>query len=326
MSAVLIKNRVVVSIFLTAALAVAGASAFADGGANGGGGSNDRPTPEEVKAEVFNMITIKPEGPNPFYRVVGSDPGDPELRALFKRMDQIQRVDLGHGSYRVTSMVAIDLEKTPFIFKEKGACHGDQEASVQKNELFSPICFSLEKIIANTPRAGLRNAVASLLGHEVAHQFGADETLAKKTERYFSSPAAQNQESYNSAKINLQWMMSMLSNLKSNLDNGFYGAPRICAELGKIQQTNQNFAQLYDGLPVKPKEWEALTTTRGDDFFSRNAEMLGYCGERWSSAAIAEGDKKALRESVGRLIDELGKVGTGNIESQNQDQSTSSAR
>jgi hypothetical protein len=80
--------------------------------------------------------------------------------------------------------------QTHYYFKSHGPCHGidgNREAAVGSNTMSATICFSLEWIAAGMPKVTLKESLNPLIMHEVAHQYGADEVLAKKVETVFSS-------------------------------------------------------------------------------------------------------------------------------------------
>ena len=171
---------------------------------DGGGGDTDRPSVKDIRFAITKLIrnkfmsqtlastlqSYKDQAGKLYVDTPVSVGTDAELLEMLDILNE----DIRHRGDSEDSLH----RKWKFDLRQTGACQGpegEREGSAKIGDPLSPICLSLPRIQAMTRKADLENAVAALLMHELSHQHGANEALAKKVERYFSLPAVERMES-----------------------------------------------------------------------------------------------------------------------------------
>lgn len=249
-----------------------GGGTIEGGAGDAGGGSNDRPSFDEIKAALHLESEVDNEyGRYEFAINLLKD-------FYYKDSKQVLHKEMQFGGglsedvKTLLQKIRKDLlernseasEKINFQFKEIGGCEGPdglREASTKMCDTKSPICISLEYIQKMTPKASLKINMQALLMHELAHQHCANEKMAKKVERFFSSEAAQNHKlmvSIGEAFEDLRFRIEDIGEILSTSN-------QLCPQDGKIVETSDAYiCQMLGNLNIIP--WDISRQINGTSF------------------------------------------------------------
>lgn len=184
-----------------------------EGGVDGGGGDINT-TPISLVTRIINKTWNNYKTPNSnnyFYRVIGSMEGDVfsgiipnwelvESYVNFATENPQSSMNYFRNHWNVSQNIphrlptegystknfAISIQDTPLIIKEDAPCldfNGNEvDASVTSFDLSSSICISSYRL-SRFPSYSIKGTAITLLGHEIAHLFGANEDVAEKVEK-----------------------------------------------------------------------------------------------------------------------------------------------
>lgn len=172
-------------VILAALLVMSTTTVFAkDGNEGGGGGSLTPATSQQVKSELKYLLD---DGRIGDYLIL-----------MMYAINSIQDAQVQDILTKVNQAIAASpkyqqLWQGKYLLKTDGACKGSdgaKQASVSANQPNSTICYSLP-LLTKIPAVQLRSSLVALTAHEISHQYGADESVAKKFESAFSGFALQ---------------------------------------------------------------------------------------------------------------------------------------
>ena len=168
------------------------------------GGDTDRPSFNDIRAAVTKLIRNKfinqalASTLQSYKNQAGELYTDAPV-SVWKDIELLKMLDLLNEDITHRGDKEDALHRLwKFNFRKIGSCQGpegEREGAAKIGDPLSPICLSLPRIQSMTRKADLENAMASLLMHELSHQHGANESLAKRVERYFSLPAVERMQS-----------------------------------------------------------------------------------------------------------------------------------
>lgn len=244
-----------------------------EGGAgDAGGGSNERPTFDEIKAVLY----LESEADNEYGRF--------EFAInLLRDFNYTDSKHVSHTEMQFSGRVNDDIqpllqkirkdllernsqasEKLDFQFRETGGCEGPdglRQASTKLCDTKAPICISLEYIQRMTPKASLKISMQALIMHELAHQHCADEKEAKLVERFFSGEVAQNHKLMVSIGEAFEDLRFRIEDLDESLSTGY----QVCAQNGKKVEANDIYiCQRLENLSIIP--WNISKQINGTSF------------------------------------------------------------
>jgi hypothetical protein len=274
--------------------ATAPAGGTTEGGAgDAGGGSNDRPTFDEIKAALY----LDSEEDNDYGRFEFAT-------SLLMDFHFLDSKDVSHKEMRFGGGLNDDIksllqkirkdilvrhsqasEKLDFQFKETGGCDGPdgpQQASTKMCDTKAPICISLEYIQKMTPKASLKINMQALIMHELAHQHCADEKAAKQVERFFSSEIAQNHKLMVSIGDAFEDLRFRIEDIGESLSTGY----QLCPQDGKkVVASDAYICQMLGNLNMIP--WEIRKKIEGTSF----KQVYGELPSQKMSSLIKEAAK-----------------------------------
>jgi hypothetical protein len=294
------------------------ASTVATGGGSGdaGGGSNDRPTYDEIRASLQRLRD------DTFW--IGHSLGEIEYKN--SRGELHKDLTFGRNATPALKKLLMKIDedkmewdpypghlKWKFRLVEQGPCEsvdGKREASAKVCDQTEPICLSLEYIQKLTPKASLDASLRALIMHEVAHQHCADESLAKQVERFYSQESLQQQllmRSISATFDEIHGRITMLHwSLKTGLnpDTAFLDKKlplsdtQLCRDIGAAEGT------------IETLRWQIKSMVQGEDIVDAGTPLgdlrnmildwPDFCGNdgRPNTHALEKGDRAALFQKV----------------------------